>query len=333
VLHPREFEPADTARYRARASCSKALESEGLPVQTASPGLRGALNGRRVKRIRRSFGCCAIAVWTALPALAEPPVPIFDAHLHYNAEAVAAYSVPVVLDILRRNSVRAILVTSTPNEGTRMLLAATSADLNVVPFVRPYRSDADRATWFRDPGILTLLEAELRGGAYRGVGEFHVFGDDAAGEVIERVVDLATARELYLHAHCDERALELILRHNAGARVIWAHSGFSVPPERLERALERYPALRGELSYRYDMTSSGRLTAAWRRLLLRFPDRFVIGSDTWVNERWERYDEIIAWYRGWLADLPEDVAKAIAWSNAEAMFSAPMTRRAATQPP
>ena len=24
-----------------------------------------------------------------------------------------------------------------------------------------------------------------------------------------------------------------------------------------------------------------------------FPDRFVIGSDTWVLERWERYDEIM----------------------------------------
>ena len=272
-----------------------------------------------------------MAAWAALPAFAAPPVPIFDAHLHYNADAAAAYPVPAVLDILRRNAVRAILATSTPNEGPRVLLAASSAELAIIPFVRPYRSDADRATWFRDPETLTLIEAELARGVYRGVGEFHVFGDDAASEVIRRVVDLATARGLYLHAHCDERALELIHSHNAGARVIWAHSGFNAPPERVERALERYPALRGELSYRYDMTSSGRLTAAWRRLLLRFPDRFVIGSDTWVNERWERYDEIIAWYRGWLADLPEDVSKAIASTNAETLFKAPTTRGA--QPP
>jgi len=284
-----------------------------------------------VKRIRTWFWWCAVAAWAALPAFAAPPVPIFDAHLHYNADAAAAYPVPAVLDILRRNAVRAILATSTPNAGTRVLLAASSAELAIIPFVRPYRSDADRATWFRDPETLTLIEAELARGVYRGVGEFHVFGDDAASEVIRRVVDLATARGLYLHAHCDERALELIHSHNAGARVIWAHSGFNAPPERVERALERYPALRGELSYRYDMTSSGRLTAAWRRLLLRFPDRFVIGSDTWVNERWERYDEIIAWYRGWLADLPEDVSGAIAWTNAETLFEAPTTRGA--QPP
>jgi hypothetical protein len=285
-----------------------------------------------MKRIGQWFGRCAVAGWATLPAFAAPPAPIFDAHLHYNAEAAATYPVPAVLDILRRNSVRAVLATSTPNEGTRTLLAAASADLAVIPFVRPYRSDADRATWFRDPETLKLLEAELARGAYRGVGEFHVFGDDARSEIIQRVVDLATARGLYLHAHCDERALDLILGHNAAARVIWAHSGFNVPPERLERALERYPALRGELSYRYDMTTSGRLTAAWRRLLLRFPDRFVIGSDTWVNERWKRYDEIIAWYRGWLADLPEDVSRAIAWRNAEMLFAAPGTGSGATQP-
>jgi len=285
-----------------------------------------------MKRIGQWFGRCAVAGWATLPAFAAPPAPIFDAHLHYNAEAAATYPVPAALDILRRNSVRAVLATSTPNEGTRTLLAAASADLAVIPFVRPYRSDADRATWFRDPETLKLLEAELARGAYRGVGEFHVFGDDARSEFIQRVVDLATARGLYLHAHCDERALDLILGHNAAARVIWAHSGFNVPPERLERALERYPALRGELSYRYDITTSGRLTAAWRRLLLRFPDRFVIGSDTWVNERWERYDEIIAWYRGWLADLPEDVSRAIAWRNAETLFAAPESGSGARQP-
>jgi hypothetical protein len=271
-------------------------------------------------RIRRRFWWCALPAWAAAAAFAAEPLPIFDAHLHYNADAVAAYPVPAALDILRRNGVRAILATSTPNDGTRALLAAASPDLVVIPFVRPYRSDADRATWFGDADTLTLIEAELARGAYRGVGEFHVFGNDAAGDVIHRVVDLAVARGLYLHAHCDERALELIFGHNAGARVIWAHSGFSVPPERIERTLERYPALRGELSYRYDMTASGHLTPAWRRLLLRFPDRFVIGSDTWVNERWERYGEIIAWYRGWLADLPGEVAKAIAWGNAEALF-------------
>jgi hypothetical protein len=68
------------------------------------------------------------------------------------------------------------------------------------------------------------------------------------------------------------------------------------------------------------MTEDGHLKPEWRRLLLRHSDRFVIGSDTWINERWERYGEIMAWYRGWLAELPTDVARAIAWTNAEGLF-------------
>jgi predicted TIM-barrel fold metal-dependent hydrolase len=248
------------------------------------------------------------------------PLPIFDAHLHYNAEAVAAYPVPAALERFQRNGVRAILATSTPNDGTRALVAAASAKLRVVPFVRPYRSDADRSTWFRDVQTLSLIETELSRGDYRGIGEFHVFGDDAGSDVMGRVVDLAVTRGLYLHAHCDETALQRILGHNENARIIWAHTGFSVPVERVERWLERHRNLWGELSYRYDMTENGVLKPEWRRLFVRYPDRFVIGSDTWMNERWERYAEIIAWYRGWLAQLPDDVAGAIAWANAERLF-------------
>jgi amidohydrolase family protein len=272
-------------------------------------------------RVGRYPGWCALLALAATTTFGADPLPIFDAHLHYNADAAVAYPVPAVLEILRRNGVRAVLATSVPNDGTRALLAAGSTEMQVVPFIRPYRTDADRATWFRDRETLTLIETELARGSYRGIGEFHVFGEDAGTEVMGRVIDLAVARGLYLHAHCDEPALERIFAHNAAARVIWAHTGFSTPPERVERWLERFPALWGELSYRYDITEEGHLKPEWRRLLLRHPDRFVIGSDTWINERWERYGEIIALYRGWLAELPADVAKAIAWSNAEVLFA------------
>ena len=263
-----------------------------------------------------------LTAWlAAAAAVAAEPSPIFDAHLHYNAEAVARYPVPAVVEILRRNGVRAILATSRPNDGTRTLYAAATPDIRVVPFIRPYRTDADRATWFNDPDIYALIEAEHARGYYRGIGEFHVFGDDAATMWVRRVVAFAVAHDLYLHAHCDERALEHLFGHDARAKVIWAHTGFSTPPAAIERYFERHPTLLGELSYRYDMTEDGRLKPEWRRLLLRFPDRFVVGSDTWVNERWDRYDELIGYYRAWLAELPPEVAAAIAWNNGERLFS------------
>jgi hypothetical protein len=221
--------------------------------------------------------------------------------------------------------VTAILATSRPNDGTRALVAAAASPgaPRVVPFLRPYRQHADRATWFNDPSIFALIEAELAGPiAWRGIGEFHVFGDDADTPWLRKIVALAAARGLWLHAHCDEAALAHLLAHGPGVRVVWAHTGFGTPPARIAQWLERHPNLVGELSYRHDIARDGRLDPDWRALLLRFSDRFVIGSDTWVNERWSRYGEIIAAYRGWLAELPPDVAARIAHRNGERLFAA-----------
>jgi hypothetical protein len=273
-----------------------------------------------------------VALWfvaLGLPAGAQAPLELFDAHLHYNDEAVTVFPVAEVLRLFRANGVTAILATSRPNDGTRALVEAArggqAAAPRVVPFIRPYRTHADRQTWFSDPEIYALIETELaRGIGYRGIGEFHVFGAADAGTAqVGKIVALAVARDLWLHAHCDEAALEALYAHDPKVKVIWAHSGFSTRPEALAGYLARHPTLIGELSYRYDITQDGRLAPAWQSLFARFPDRFVIGSDTWVNERWAQYGEIMAWYRAWLAQLPEETARRIAFANAAALFAAP----------
>jgi Tat protein secretion system quality control protein TatD with DNase activity len=268
----------------------------------------------------------AFALFAPLAVAAEPsPLPIFDAHLHYNDEAAAPYPVPDVLRRFRESGVTTILATSRPNDGTRALVAAAAADPaaapRVVPFLRPYRTHADRQTWFNDPAIYALIEDELaRGIGYRGIGEFHVFGRDADTPWVKRIVALAVARGLWLHAHCDDEALEILFAHDPRVRIVWAHTGFSTPPAKVAQYLGRYPGLVGELSYRYDVTEDGVLTPAWRALFLAHPDRFVVGSDTWVNERWARYGEIVAYYRGWLGQLPPAVAAKIASGNGERLF-------------
>jgi len=85
--------------------------------------------------------------------------------------------------------------------------------------------------------------------------------------------------------------------------------------------LETYPGLWGELSYRSGITTGdGALTAEWRALFARYSDRFLIGSDTWINERWLSYDALMRGYRGWLAQLAQDQARRIASGNAERLF-------------
>ena len=64
---------------------------------------------------------------------------------------------------------------------------------------------------------------------------------------------------------------------------------------------------------------------AWEVLLLKHSDRFMVGSDTWVNSQWSDYDRLIASNREWLAMLPRAAAEAIAYKNAERLFEIKVT--------
>jgi hypothetical protein len=114
--------------------------------------------------------------------------------------------------------------------------------------------------------------------------------------------------------------IERIFTLDPGARVIWAHTGMSTPPERVDALLARYPGLYGELSYRSGITERDRLTPAWRALFTKYPQRFLLGSDTWIPQRWPDVPEIMEEYRWWLAQLPPEVAENIAWGNGARLF-------------
>ena len=275
---------------------------------------------RATSAMRAAAACVAIA-WLAGDARAAEPIEIFDAHLHYNWEPKPYYQPDEVLALFRKNRVTGILATSRPNTGTHALMDAKAEGLWVVPFIRPYRVRADIQTWFGDPLTLDLVQDEFKRGYYRGIGEFHISGKAAEGEWVKKTVDFAVANDLYLHAHADDIAVEILMRHNPRARIIWAHTGFGLGSARVAAMLAKYPALWGELSYRSGITDgTGKLTAEWRALFETYPDRFLLGSDTWVNQRWESYGEIMAGYRAWLAQLPPKTAAQIAHGNARALF-------------
>lgn len=264
-----------------------------------------------------ALGICGLAPGVAS---AQERLPIFDAHMHYNWEPKPFYPTEKVLEVFRRNGVTGILATSRPNDGTHALVAAKPKDIWIVPFIRPYRIRADIQTWFKDPKIYELVESEFKRGYFRGIGEFHIYGKDAESEIAAKVVRFAVAHGLYLHAHCDEQALEILFQHDKRAKIIWAHTGFSTAPKRVAELLETYPSLWGELSYRSGITDGSKLTPGWRDLFARYSDRFLLGSDTWINERWFQYDNIFAEYRNWLAQLPPDQARRVAFENAERLF-------------
>jgi hypothetical protein len=274
--------------------------------------------------MRIAIGLTAIAVAVGLlsggrSAVAQDRLELFDAHLHYNQEPNPYYSLEQVLEVFRRNGVTGILATSRPNKGTHQLVEAKTPGLWVVPFIRPYRARSDIQTWFADPPIFDLIKDEYKRGYYRGIGEFHIYGAAAAGPQVKQIVDFAVERDLYLHAHCDEAALLHLFAHNPRAKIIWAHTGFTTAPARVAELLEKYPALWGELSYRSGI-ANGRLSDDWRALFARYSDRFLLGSDTWINERWASYDSTFHTYRSWLAQLPAEQARRIAHGNAMRLF-------------
>jgi len=264
--------------------------------------------------------------------------PLFDTHLHYNQEAWDGNTGPFppseALARMQRNEVKAIIANSRPNAGTQTLAAARetrAAGVTVVPFVRLYRNRDDYTNWFRDETIYEMVQTELaRGtasGPYRGLGEFHLYESaNANGPVAKKLVALAEREKLAVLAHVDDVAVDLLMANapskGQSLRLIWAHTGIGgTPVERVQAMLERYPLLMGELSYRPGLTcEGGRLCPEWRALILKHPGRFMVGSDTWINQRWSSYDETMRAYRVWLGDLPEDVAQRIAWGNAAGLF-------------
>jgi hypothetical protein len=260
--------------------------------------------------------------------------PLFDAHLHYNDEAQSPHPLPDVLARMQRNSVKAVIANSRPNDGTKALAAsalAGKAGVKVVPFVRLYRNRADYDNWFRDESIYDMVQAELaRGtaaGPFRGLGEFHLYDStNANGPVARKLMALAEEKKLAVLAHVDDAAIDLLMAHtpSKGRRLhlIWAHTGIGgAPAARVDQLLARYPLLMGELSYRPGLTcEGGKLCPEWRELLLKYPTRFMIGSDTWINQRWLYYDDLMKEYRAWLGELPPEIARKIAWDNGAALF-------------
>ena len=275
---------------------------------------------------------------TALPThAADYTGPLFDAHLHYNEEATTGpHPLADVLARMQRSGVKAIVANSRPNDGSKALAASPEtrkAGVTVVPFIRLYRNRADYDSWFKDESIYDMVQAEFargvagdQAGLFKGIGEFHLYDSaNANGPVAKKLMQFAAKNKLSVLAHADDTAIDLLMAHvpaSADARLIWAHTGIGgVHASRVDELFKKYPLLMGELSYRPGLTcDGGKLCGEWRALLLKYPNRFMIGSDTWMNQRWQYYEELMKGYRVWLGDLPPDVARKVGWSNGADLF-------------
>ena len=301
--------------FRARASVASVAPRSGAAAVAALASAAGLAFAAAL--------AVAAALALAPGAARAAELPIFDAHIHYSHDAVDLLPPADAIAILRKAGIRRALVSSSGDGGTQKLLAL--APELILPSLRPYRSRGEIGTWVRDESVVAFLEERLAASRYVALGEFHVYGADADLPVVRKSVALARKHSLVLHAHSDADAIERLFRQYPDARILWAHSGFERPGG-IAALLRRYPKLWCDLAFRSE--HGGDVPAEWRALFDEFPDRFMVGTDTFTPERWHYIGEHANWSRAWLAKLPASLAEKIAWRNAEALFPPPAAARA-----
>lgn len=263
-----------------------------------------------------------VLLMTALPLTSnasENVYSIHDGHIHYDQDIWEALPPADAIRMLKQQNITRALVSATPTEGAEMLYRADPRI--VIPMLRPYKSWRHRYLWFNDPDLKSYLLEHMGRIPYRGFGEFHVFGQDADSIPIQEMIELARQSKLVLHPHTDLEGMRIILQKAPDIVVMWAHGGFNVPVKTLRDFLDEYPMFYIELSLREGMLDEAQqLTTQWKKLLVEYRTRFLVGMDTYKPSRWADLPEIAAETRNWLEQLPEEVAADIARNNLDRLF-------------
>ena len=270
--------------------------------------------------------------------------PVADMHLHYKWSQQDVTSVADAVDILEQENIVMGVVIGTP--AALALALQSRAPSRIVAVFSPYREGGDWHRWAYDAATVTRTRAALASGRYRGIGELHVIGGFAPpfekAVVLKQLLHLAEEFDVPVMIHTELSRPDFMLsvcREFPGTRILWAHSGAVLGPADVARVLEHCDNVWGGLGARDPWrfvdnpltAADGRLLPQWKALFLKYPQRFMVGSDpVWPVDQLDRWDEAdTGWqelgrfwryHRSWLAQLPDDVARKIRCENAVALF-------------
>lgn len=254
-------------------------------------------------------------------------LPLFDAHIHYKEPAWGPYPVDQIIQLMDNSGVAMGLVSSSPDEGTIKLWEY--APNRVVPELRPYHGDAGSSNWTESEGMDAYLEDRLNRYPHQGIGEFHIRNRGMWDKTLFRqIIDMAKERDLFLHVHSGVKPIRWLYNLDPEVKIIWAHAGLGESADAVYKLMKRYPNLVADTSLReFAIRGAGDdLDPKWKKIVMEFQDRLMIGSDTWVNSQWDNYEAIMDSNRAWLAKLPRPVAEKIAYKNAERLFGREVTK-------
>jgi hypothetical protein len=155
----------------------------------------------------------------------------------------------------------------------------------VLPSLRPYRTRGDIATWVRDDRSARSSRIGSPATAISPSANSTLYGADADLPVARRMVALARQHGLVLHAHSDPDAIERLFRQDPRLAFSGRIPGSSArsPSARCSPGIA---TLWCDLAFRSEQGAGGQVPAEWRALFTEFPDRFMVGTDTYTPERW-----------------------------------------------
>ncbi|MBI2193893.1 MAG: amidohydrolase family protein [Planctomycetes bacterium] len=135
-------------------------------------------------------------------------------------------------------------------------------------------------------------------------------------------------------------AFERLLEHNPKARIVWAHLGsdfigdwtLGLTRSLLEKHPNLYMSVRlisppGLVEENWPLTPNRSVKAEWMEVFKAFPDRFLLGSDTFyaspkIQLPWKRPPAMMSLMplRMLLNRMPADLARKIAYQNAARLY-------------
>ena len=289
-------------------------------------------------RFGRGLAAVALLAWSSAAISAQP---FADVHVHFNWDQRELIDAGRVAAKLAAAGVEFAVAAGTPSELALELARASSG--RVIPLFSPYIHELGRRDWHLDPRVVTMAEAGLSAGDYHGIGEIHFmagFPPRADNHVFVQLMALAGEYRVPVLIHIDsgnEAAFLEICRRYPSLDILFAHAGGNLHALHIRRIVEACPNAWIEFSardpWRYGGLAGddGHLLPEWRALVLEHPHRFVTGTDpvwrvtrtqSWdqADDGWDYFEQLIAWHRDWLADLPADVRHKISVENARRLF-------------
>ena len=207
---------------------------------------------------------------------------------------------------------------------------------------------------FEDPNhpctieMLTQIEAGLKDGRFKGIGELHVNTLNTApmmpgvrrklpvdSPTIKAIFDLARKYKVAVDIHIEWESdtveqLVRMLSSYPSVPVKLAHCGKTSSADDIRAIMSKYANVYCDLSsrpgvFRYHdskvviFTANGFQQDGWRKLIEDYSDRFTVGIDD--VDSWNEYEVVVNIIRkGLLANLSPEAAEKVAYKNADRLY-------------